>query len=191
MRKEESNYGQFDEIDPPLGKRIRQYCRDLDFEEPRNIHDFAWSATFVSWCLFIAGVTNKEFKFHIRYAVFIKWAIQSQDKNTGLFRTHRIDEYTPQLSDFIANNRGGGKITYDEARPQPAHESFQIARDLAVAQFEKGYLTDMLLVHQGNITKAAQAAGKNRRAFWQLLRKHGIDTQSVRAAQQIPDLDKC
>jgi len=79
----------------------------------------------------------------------------------------------------------------DEARPQPAHESFQTAKDCAVAQFEKGYLTEILLVHRGNITKAAQAAGKNRRAFWQLLRKPGIDTHSVRAAQHKSDLDKC
>ena len=70
-------------------------------------------------------------------------------------------------------------------------ESFQTAKDRAVALFEKGYLIDMLFAHQGNITKAAQAAGKNRRAFWQLLQKHGIDAHSVRASQHLPDLDKC
>ncbi len=122
-RKEESDYGQYDEIDPPLEKRIRQYCRDLNFENPGNIRDFAWSATFVSWCLFTAGARDTEFKFHIRHAVFIKWAIQNQDKNTGLFRAHRIDEYAPQLGDLIANNRNGGKITYDEARENDSYFS--------------------------------------------------------------------
>jgi two-component system response regulator GlrR len=58
--------------------------------------------------------------------------------------------------------------------PRTPHESFQTAKDRAVAQFEKAYLKNILLMHGGNITKAAGAAGKNRRAFWQLMRKHGL-----------------
>ncbi len=60
---------------------------------------------------------------------------------------------------------------YDKPSTQ---ESFHTAKVRAVARFEKAYLQQILSLHQGNITKAAQAAQKNRRAFWQLVRKHGI-----------------
>jgi DNA-binding NtrC family response regulator len=43
-----------------------------------------------------------------------------------------------------------------------------------VAQFETSYIRAMLQAHNGNITKAARASLKNRRAFWELMRKHNL-----------------
>lgn len=54
-------------------------------------------------------------------------------------------------------------------------EAFGEAKAKVVAEFEKSYLRKILLAHGGNITNAARAARKNRRAFWQLMRKHRID----------------
>jgi DNA-binding NtrC family response regulator len=56
-------------------------------------------------------------------------------------------------------------------------ESFQEAKARVVEQFEKEYIQNLLLSHQGNISKAAQAANKNRRAFWELIRKHQMDVR--------------
>jgi len=56
-------------------------------------------------------------------------------------------------------------------------ESFQKAKNKVIAQFESVYIQSILLAHQGNITKAAQAAKKNRRAFWQLIQKHHNNPQ--------------
>lgn len=53
--------------------------------------------------------------------------------------------------------------------------SFKSAKARAVAQFEKEYIRQALLAENGNITRAAHTAGKNRRAFWELIRKHKID----------------
>ncbi len=61
-------------------------------------------------------------------------------------------------------------------------ESFHAAKAKAVARFEKMYLQQILTAHHGNITKAAQIAQKNRRAFWQLLRKHGLHVQNPKGA---------
>jgi len=44
----------------------------------------------------------------------------------------------------------------------------------AISEFERGYLEDQLMRHDGNITHAARAAGKDRRTFQRLLRRHGI-----------------
>jgi two-component system response regulator GlrR len=60
-------------------------------------------------------------------------------------------------------------------------ESFQEAKNRMVAEFEKTYIEGLLLACHGNITKAAQAAQKNRRAFWQLIRKHQISVQSLKS----------
>ncbi|MEW6737471.1 MAG: sigma-54 dependent transcriptional regulator [Acidobacteriota bacterium] len=63
-------------------------------------------------------------------------------------------------------------------------ESFQEMKAKMIAQFEKSYIEEMLITYQGNITKAAQAAQKDRRAFRQLIRKHKIDVQSFKASSQ-------
>jgi DNA-binding NtrC family response regulator len=52
--------------------------------------------------------------------------------------------------------------------------TFQELKAQVVSQFERRYLTEMLSAFEGNISRAAAAAHKNRRAFWQLMRKHGI-----------------
>jgi two-component system response regulator GlrR len=52
--------------------------------------------------------------------------------------------------------------------------SFQTMKSRVVWRFEHDFLTSVLRAHDGNITRAAVAVKKNRRAFWQLLRKHGL-----------------
>jgi DNA-binding NtrC family response regulator len=47
---------------------------------------------------------------------------------------------------------------------------------------ERDYLQKMLDRHEGNVTHAAQAAAKNRRAFWELLQKHGFSLERNRFA---------
>jgi transcriptional regulator with PAS, ATPase and Fis domain len=68
--------------------------------------------------------------------------------------------------------------------PEPAkpisQETFRHAKATVVDRFEKAYIQRLLLAYQGNITRAAQAACKNRRAFWQLIRKHQIEVQSFK-----------
>ena len=79
---------------------------------------------------------------------------------------------------------GAGHIVLPRSRrpeARPAVEGFQQAKARAVAEFEAAYIRDLLLLHQGNISHAAKSAEKNRRAFWELIRKHGIDVRSFRA----------
>jgi two-component system response regulator AtoC len=48
------------------------------------------------------------------------------------------------------------------------------AKDNAMSDFERGYLVNLLAEHQGNVSRSARAAGKDRRTFQRLLRKHHI-----------------
>lgn len=56
-------------------------------------------------------------------------------------------------------------------------KSFQEAKYRVIEQFEKSYIQGLLLAYNGNITRAAKAAQKNRRAFYELIRKHKIESQ--------------
>jgi DNA-binding NtrC family response regulator len=60
--------------------------------------------------------------------------------------------------------------------------SFRQAKTRAIENFERHYIEGLLTTYRGNITHAANAAQKNRRAFWELIRKHGISAEGYRAA---------
>lgn len=54
------------------------------------------------------------------------------------------------------------------------NQSFQTMKSRVIRRFEHDFLETILRANQGNITKAARAVKKNRRAFWELLRKHDL-----------------
>jgi DNA-binding NtrC family response regulator len=60
--------------------------------------------------------------------------------------------------------------------------SLQEAKAREIARFEKNYIQGVLSICKGNITRAAQIARKNRRAFWELIRKHKIDVNRFKDA---------
>ena len=64
------------------------------------------------------------------------------------------------------------------AQPLP---SFHDAKARVIAQFEKDYIEGLLIAYNGNVSRAAKAAQKNRRAFWELIRKHEIDLRPFRS----------
>ena len=53
--------------------------------------------------------------------------------------------------------------------------NFKAMKARVIEEFERAYLSDLLSTHNGNVSKAARAAGKERRAFQRLLQKHGLD----------------
>jgi two-component system, NtrC family, response regulator GlrR len=56
----------------------------------------------------------------------------------------------------------------------PAGPSFQKTKRELVSLFEREYLEEALRRSGGNIAEAARASGKARRAFFELMRKHGV-----------------
>jgi DNA-binding NtrC family response regulator len=53
-------------------------------------------------------------------------------------------------------------------------EGMRGAKSQAVGQFERTYLINLLARSHGNVSQAAKTAGKERRTFQRLLRKHGL-----------------
>ena len=59
----------------------------------------------------------------------------------------------------------------------PDHLStYKSEKKKIVDEFEVSYVTKMLALHDGNISRAARAAGMDRKNFWQLMKKHGINS---------------
>jgi len=66
-----------------------------------------------------------------------------------------------------ANRRGTVEI--DLGRP------FRALKQEAIDAFEIAYLTELLRAHRGNLTRAAKAAGIDRKNLWALVERHGLD----------------
>jgi len=60
-------------------------------------------------------------------------------------------------------------------------ELFHLRKSLAIGQFERDFVARMLAVHNGNISRAAKAAGKDRRSFQRLISKYGLDRKSFKS----------
>jgi DNA-binding NtrC family response regulator len=60
-----------------------------------------------------------------------------------------------------------------------AHRSFQQTKKEVLDLFEREYLEEALRRSNGNIAEAARASGKARRAFFELMRKHGVQAVSL------------
>jgi two-component system response regulator GlrR len=52
--------------------------------------------------------------------------------------------------------------------------TFKEEKSKVLSQFEYSYLTKLLSLHEGNISRASRAAGMDRKNFWQLMKKHSV-----------------
>jgi len=88
--------------------------------------------------------------------------------------------------DLIADAGSSTAMTLRDVSALPwdasteALETFRVAKRRVIANFERYYLTRVLMRYAGNISMAARAAQKHRRAFWELMRKHQIDADAYR-----------
>jgi DNA-binding NtrC family response regulator len=64
--------------------------------------------------------------------------------------------------------------------------SFRASKRAALDAFEKAYLTRALSEHRGNVSHAARTAGKDRRDFGKLLKKHGLKPECFRVHSSNP-----
>ena len=73
----------------------------------------------------------------------------------------------------------------DESAMDECVESFHDAKARTVEAFERSYIERLLTDNEGNITRAASAAQKNRRAFFALMRKHSISPRRFRDTSEV------
>jgi two-component system, NtrC family, response regulator GlrR len=71
---------------------------------------------------------------------------------------------------------GTNDLQLPETEPPEVRTSLRAAK----VQFERAYIEQKLRHHSGNVSRAARDAGKNRRSFWELIRKHRIEVEQFR-----------
>jgi two-component system response regulator GlrR len=64
----------------------------------------------------------------------------------------------------------------------PSECGFQEMKEKVIEEFEMAFLSELLSAYHGNISRAARAAKKERRAFQRLLQKHHLDRRIYTAA---------
>jgi len=92
--------------------------------------------------------------------------------------------YVLSASDIDVADQEGGRSSEIHMPDMTVTEQggFQAMKTKMIDEFERAYLWQILSAHQGNISKAARAAKKERRAFQRLLHKHGLDRRTFSAA---------
>lgn len=73
-------------------------------------------------------------------------------------------------------------------------EPMKVAKARMIEEFERHYLKEMLADCGGNISKAARVAGKDRRTFFELLKKYGLTSKyqqsaNMAAMEELYDVD--
>ncbi len=66
-------------------------------------------------------------------------------------------------------------VELTDAKSHALTVSFRDAKERAIERFEAEYLKHVLLQCKGNVTLAAKTAGKDRRAFQRLIKRHSYD----------------
>jgi len=87
----------------------------------------------------------------------------------------------PQQVEF-----GGGPLL---TRATGELKSFKQAKREIVDAFEVSYLARLLSLNQGNISHAARHAGKHRRAFWELMKKHNLTGKRQAPPPELDEVD--
>lgn len=86
-------------------------------------------------------------------------------------------------AELVEQTLSGLRHQYHRATQEP----FRDAKARVVDGFERDYIRLALSRHGGNVAQAARACSKHRRAFWALMRKHGIEAAPYRQAAQERD----
>ncbi|GAB4325452.1 MAG: sigma-54 dependent transcriptional regulator [Candidatus Sumerlaeia bacterium] len=68
----------------------------------------------------------------------------------------------------------------ESAETPLTHTPLYTARNRMVNTFEREYLMDLLVEHQFNITRAAQAAGCSRRTLYRMIHRNRIDLEMIK-----------
>jgi len=121
-------------------------------------------------------------------ADFVHEAAGDEELQARLAQLARRSRFKPDTGG--AGGPAGGAVpaaplavrACEEAAAPASVEPFKQAKSRIVASFERDYLNGALARHAGNISSAARAARKHRRAFWALMRKHRIDAAPFREA---------
>lgn len=114
-----------DQSEPGYYKRVGDYWKKGAGVNHDGKDTDPWSAAFVSFVMYSAGVSLHDFLRAQSHSRYIHFALQNRVKNTvgAKFIGRRLTEYRPKEGDLICNTREKSHMTYDKAIKQDGYES--------------------------------------------------------------------
>lgn len=125
-----------------------------------------------------AGVTGSVHEHPVNY---LGEHAEAQGAEHAVYPPHasRAGSARPKVpADIVEHALSSLRHQYRRGVP----ETFRAAKAQVVNGFEREYIRHALSRHGGNVAQAARACAKHRRAFWALMRKHGIEAAPYRQA---------
>lgn len=84
-----------------------------------------------------------------------------------------------EASDLPLHGAGHRMKPDDAGDSDLLQESYHVGRDRVIAQFERRYLTELVRVAEGNMSRAARLAGVDRTTLYRLMERHGLQRDST------------
>jgi hypothetical protein len=106
------------QTDPGYYQRVGEYWKyGSDTQGLDGKDKNYWSATFISYVMRKAGVSDHDFHRSARHSKYIHVAMQNRVRDVAgaKFVGRRLTEYRPKEGDLICNSRSGANITFDAA----------------------------------------------------------------------------
>ena len=87
--------------------------------------DSPWSATFISYVMRMAGVSDEDFERSIRHSQYIHMALQNRVNGVlgAAFVGRRLNEYVPKSGDLVAYSRTDTPMTFNRAVKRERYKS--------------------------------------------------------------------
>lgn len=160
-----NNNGKIKEGNPDTIQRLRNY-----WIEGTNTHgtdkyyiDTAWSATFISWLMRMAGA-GSDFKYSTSHSEYIRDAIKNKKENNQKpFKGYKPNEVDIQQGDLVCYARQSG-VNYDTTSSYISHCDLVVAVDDKNAVSMGGNVSDSVTktfvpLKDGKIDMAKQKKG--------------------------------
>lgn len=80
----------------------------------------------------------------------------------------------------VIASRSAGQVKSPDGEPG----TFRECKDRCVGDFERDYLSNLLVRHRGNVSRSAREAGMGRSGFQRLMQRHGLHSEDFRRASK-------
>jgi DNA-binding NtrC family response regulator len=103
-----------------------------------------------------------------------RWPGNVRELENLIHREYLLSDQ-PEVCIKVLGSAASCAVSESARGSDSAQMSYQAAKSLALENFDRAYLTQLLQRTQGNVTRAAQLAGKERRALGKLLKRYQIE----------------
>lgn len=129
----------------------------------------------------------RELENIVERAVMLCTSSVIQVESFGISAVSDMEPVQPPASSTLAH--GSEVLKSEESHPTDTNTLvetdndgtiFSIAREAAIANFERCFITKLLTLHHGNVSVAAKEAHLSRTHFHELMRRYGVTAQKFR-----------